>query len=106
MAADDPHRRFLENRFVRGEQSGNKLGVETSAIHLVERDHGRAHRSRILAIQSDFRLLGIADLDQGISERMFERAIDGLACRLQQRGDRVVVADPPQRLGRGPTVMQ
>ena len=38
---------------------------------------------------------GIADLDQGVSERMFERAVRGLARGGQQRGTADLVADSP-----------
>ena len=47
----------------------------------------------------------IADLDQGISERMLERAVTGRAGGGQKRGHGGLVADSPQGLGGGAAVV-
>ena len=83
------------------------LRVEPAAVHLVEGDHRGARAARVSCSSGRPRSpVGIGDLDQGISERMFEHAVGRLAGGLQQRGHGCLLADSPQRLGSGAAVVQ
>ena len=108
VAADDPRGGLLEAR--RPPRSGSPatcLRVEPAAVHLVERDQGRAADRAAGRLPGRPRSLRVVDLDQGIGQRVLEDAVRPSSPTASSRaGHGRLVADPPEGLGRGAAVLE
>ena len=110
MPADDPRGGLLELGIAGGQErrrpARGRAGRRPSGR---ARPGPRAGRAGSVLSQAGRRASRIGDLDQGISERVFEDAVGpgDLAEGLREaRARPTSVADSPQGLGRGPAVVQ
>src|SRR5207249_908355 len=94
---DDLERRLLERDVGWIEKRGHEILGEISSLHLVERDERRSPHSRAWVLERRDRRVPVGDADQGVDQRVLEKAIAARADRLEERQHRALVADPPQR---------
>ena len=85
------------------EQAGDERWLEPAGFHLVQCHQGAADGAGVVAFQAGGGRLGVGDLDQGISERMFEPRSPGRPRRPEERGhgrsSRRFAPVPPRRRG-------
>ena len=111
MPADDPGGGFLEIDVASGQEPCDLHGIQpVGSAHLVHRDQSCCVRTFVLALsksrRSSFR---IADLDEGISQRVLERPVrdrEIAPMALSSSGTADFVTDPAQCLGRCSPVMK
>ena len=78
------------------------LRFQTTAHHLVKSHERGALRARAGGVQTTGRAGGIGDFDEGEGQGMFEDTVLRGGGRLEQGGNRTLIADPSERLGGHP----
>jgi hypothetical protein len=106
MVPSDPPRGLGEGFVARGKQRQDRVDLELSSRHLVNRNQRRALGGGLRKPLPGERGPGVADFDQGIGERVGRRQVGRRARGGKQGRDRPRVAHPTDRLGRNPSERQ